>query len=222
MKKSYLLVTACLMLALALSPMTALAETMYVDTSNGGAVNMREGPSTDDNVVTSVGYGEPVEVLEWLLGGPWVHVNYNGYYGYIMARYLSQNPPGPMPGPLPWPTMNPVPAPTVRPTARPNPNPKPSNNTLEKTLSDMFAAFHTVQYQAVVVPSTPTTYVNMRWAPSKSAPVRSQYWAGTILEVLTENGTWSEVRDPNTGFHGFLMTNFLSPAGEGAVGGSDS
>lgn len=222
MKKSYFIVALCLMLALA--PLTALAETMYVNTPNGGSVNMRTGPSSDDPVMTSIPYAEPVQVIEWLLGGSYVNVSYNGYYGYVNVRYLSEYEP-PAPGPLP--TF--VPAPTVRPTraptARPNPKPTATHNNnsggLEATLNSMFAGFVNTSYEVVVVPSTPTTYVNLRWAPSKSAPVRSQYWANQQLTVVSENGAWCELYDPQTGIHGFMMSNFVSPINYGVVG-SDS
>lgn len=216
MKKSYLLVALCLLLAL--SPLTAMAETMYVVTPNGGGVNMREGPSTDYDVVTSVGFGEAVELLDMMPGSSWATVNYNGYYGYILIRYLSDYIP-PVPAPTYWPTYQPYPTP--RPTSRPNPkpNPKPNDGSLERTLSNMFAGFVSNKYDVIVVPSTPTTYVNLRWAPSKSAPVRSQYWAGTSLQVLSQNGEWSEVYDPQTGMHGFMMTSFLTPGGVGMSAG---
>lgn len=218
MKKTYLLVTICLLLALL--PLTAMAETLYVNTPNGGSVNLREGPSSDDAILTSVPFGAAVEVIDYLLGGTYVNVNYNGYYGFISQRYLTDY--QPMPGPLPTYVPAPTVRPTVRPTARPNnPTAKPHNNTLEGELNAMFAGFVASAYEAQVVPSTPTTYVNLRWAPSKSAPVRSQFWAGTTLHVISENGAWSEVYDVQNNIHGFMMTNFLKPVSYG-VDGSDS
>lgn len=227
-KKTSLLIALCLVIALV--PMVAMAETMYVDTPNGGNLTMRTGPSTDYDAMTSIPYGAPVQIIEYLMGGSFVNVSYNGYYGYVMLRYLSEYQPmpgpvypteAPMPGPV-YPTYapNPTARPTVKPTAKPTS--KPSNNTsnLEKTLSEMFAGFTPTSYEAVVKPSTPTTYVNLRWAPSKSGPVRTQYWAGTQLKVLSDNGTWSEVYDAATGIHGYMMNTFLQPVSYGA--GSDS
>lgn len=216
MKKRTFLVALCLVVALL--PLTAMAETMYVVTSNGGGVNLREGPSTDDAVLVTVPYGAAVDVINTLVGSSWVNVNYNGYFGYIMWRYLSEYPPSPDP----IPTF--VPAPTARPTHRPTarPNPTHASDSLEKILQGLYAGFVTTSYTAVVVPSTPTTYVNLRWAPSKSAPVRNQYWAGATLQVLSENGTWAEVYDALNGIHGFMMSSFLKPDAVGIIGGSDS
>lgn len=219
MKRTAILVLAMLLLVV---PLTALAETMYVNTPNGGSVNLRVGPSADDEVLTSVGYGEPVQVIEMLLGSNWVNVSYNGYYGYISMRYLSDYPPSPVPTFVPAPTQRPTSAPTARPSKAPSPTAKPSGETtLEKALAQMFTGFTTTAYDVKVVPSTPTTYVNMRWAPSKSAPVRAQYWADSVLHVISTNGTWSEVYDEATNTYGFIMSNFLRPVAVGADG-SDS
>lgn len=208
MKKSMGFVLAAL-LAVGM-PLMALAETMYVNTPNGGSVNMRSGPSADDPVVTSIPYGAGVEILEYLYGSGWINAAYDGYYGYIASRYLTEYPPVPNP---PWPTFAPA------PTARPNPT-HSGNGSLEKTLAEMYKGFNVSSFDAVVVPSTPTTYVNLRWAPSKSAPVRAQYWAGSTLHVISENGSWAEVYDPVSSRYGFMMKNFLSPNGVGGGLGS--
>lgn len=229
MKKKLSMAIVCLLLVT--MPMMALAEVMYVNTPNGGSVNLRSGPSADSDALTSVGYGEAVNLLDFLDGSAWANVSYNGYYGYIAWRYLSDYPPmpGPIPTYVPAPTYIPVPtyvpAPTTRPTSRPNPTAKPSGggSSLENTLAQLFAGLVSTQYDATVVPSTPTTYVNLRWAPSKSAPVRAQYWAGSSLQVLSEGNGWSEVFDPLTNTHGFMMTSFLTPVNRvGGGSGSDS
>lgn len=204
---------------LMLTPALALAETMYVATSNGGNVNLRSGPSTDDEILTSIAFGQPVEVIEMLPGSSWVNVSYNGNYGYIMMRYLSYE------EPVPPPVPNPNPGPDPTPTPRPNPNPKPTAKPVDtnaKYLSELFSGFLPAVFDAVVVPSTPTTYVNLRWAPTKSAPVRGQYWAGTTLQVLSQNHSWSEVYDPQTGTYGYMMSSFLRPVsyGDGVGAGS--
>lgn len=133
--------------------------------------------------------------------------------------YVPTNPPAPTYVPT-----NP-PAPTYAPTAPPYPNPPPNpipypdggETYLEAALSEIFSGFATTGYGALVVPSTPSTYVNLRWAPTESAPVRAQYWAGATLTVLTQNGTWSEVFDYETSTHGFMMSEFLTPFyGQGA------
>lgn len=215
MKKVVGLILAVCMLALV--PMLALAETMYVNTPNGGGVNVRSGPSADYDAIGYAAFGEAVDVLEVVFGSSFVNVNANGVYGYIALRYLSYD--RPMPGPLP--TYVPAPTKHPNPTQRPSPTKQPSGgSSLEKTLASMFAGFQAKGYEAVVVPSTPTNFVNLRWGPSKSAPVRSQYWAGNTVQVISENGEWAEVYDATNNVHGFMMKRFLKPSTLGS--GSDS
>lgn len=196
--KKILSLMLCLMV-LFLMPLAAMAETRYVVTSNGSGVHLRSGPSTDDDVLETVGYGQPVELLEMMPGSPWANVSHNGYYGYMMLRFLSDTKPTPNPDPVP------------------NPTRKPSGDI---DLTKLFSGFRPIQYDAVVVPSTPTTFVNMRWAPTKGAPVRAQYYAGAVLQVKSSNGTWSEVYDAERDMNGFMMSNFLRPANVGDGMGS--
>ena len=90
-KKIALLMIALLCLLL---PACASAYTMYVKTSNGGAVNVRLKPSTDSESVGKLNYGSAVEVLQ--NEGSWTVVNWQGYSQpcYIQSRYLVSEYPG--------------------------------------------------------------------------------------------------------------------------------
>ena len=56
----------------------------------------------------------------------------------------------------------------------------------------------------------PSGYVNMRWAPSKSTSVHEVYYAGDMLQVIADNGTWCQVYDTSRNICGFMMKQFLT------------
>lgn len=198
MKKIISLVL-CFMFVLML-PLGALAQDkMYVVSKNGKGVNLRQGPSSKDAILVTVPYGKQVVIVELLAGSSWANVEYEGHYGYMMMRYLTYDKPGPKPNPDPSPTKN------------------PDGGDEAKLLKKVFKGFEAQSYNAMVVPSTPTNFVNMRWAPTTSAPVRAQFWAGNVVQVLSKNGSWSEIYDASSNTHGFMMSKFLSKV-EIAVG----
>ncbi|HPS82219.1 MAG TPA: hypothetical protein PLP25_10235, partial [Candidatus Limiplasma sp.] len=65
-------------------------------------------------------------------------------------------------------------------------------------------------YTATVRPSSPGGFVHLRWAPSKSQPVQSDYYNGSELVVISQNGTWCQVYDELNESSGFMMAEFLS------------
>ena len=124
----------------------------------------------------------------------WYSVTYNGYTGYSMARYFVGGTPTPVPTLCPAPTVPPMPTPTY--SVFPN---------------DIFYGFQPVYYVALVRPSNPAGYVNLRWAPSLQAEVRTHYYANTALTVMSQNALWCQVLDENGHVMGFMMRQFLSP-----------
>lgn len=62
--------------------------TGYVTASN---LNLREGPSTGDDVVTSVGWGTRITVYS--VSNGWAYVYADGEYGYVAANYVSDTAP---------------------------------------------------------------------------------------------------------------------------------
>ena len=207
MKRTIWVTSVCVLaLVLTLIAGTALAETMYVNTPNGGNVNLREGPGSEYDVLCHVGFGKAVNVIEMLAGSSWVNCSYDGNYGYISMRYLSYNKP-----------VKPTARPTSRVTARPTSKPV--------TDESIYANFVDERYVASVKPSTPTGFVHMRWAPTKSAPVAKDYVNGQTLYVLKANANWCQVFDPDTMTFGYMMRSFInytSPLGDGVIAGSDS
>lgn len=58
---------------------------------SGGAVNFREGPSSSSNVITVLGRGTALALVED--GDTWIKAVYNGYTGYISSDYVTYEAP---------------------------------------------------------------------------------------------------------------------------------
>lgn len=172
-------------------PTGPVTKTMYVVSHNGDGVHMRTAPTINDegNIIMTVPYGAQVGVMTVMADIPWATIEYNGQVGYMMMDYLSNHEPEPG-----------------------NASSGESNGRADETsLEGMFADFQRDGYDAIVVPAQGETYVNMRWAPTLSAPVRTTYNANATLWVSSDNGTWSEVYDANQDIHGFMESVFLQP-----------
>ncbi len=178
-----ILFTLVLILGMAVTS-SALAATMYVYTSNGKSLNVRDYPSKDGNIITTLAYGASVEVDQGFVGGAWARVYTSHGEGYCMYRYLTDSKPGPKP----------------KPTTTPKPTSK----------SNLYTGFYDTYYEASVRPSSPGGFVHMRWAPSKSQPIHRDYYNGETLIVLASNGEWAQVYDAANNKSGFMMTAFLS------------
>ena len=70
-----------------------MIHTMLVDTPNGGPLNMREQPTKNTGILTTIPNGTPVGVVDET--GDWKKLDYNGMDGWVMAAYLKE--PGPDP-----------------------------------------------------------------------------------------------------------------------------
>ncbi|MDD3410740.1 MAG: SH3 domain-containing protein [Eubacteriales bacterium] len=182
MKKRAFTLLLVLALLTACIPLSASALTasMYVYTSNGKSLNMRSYPSMDADIVTTLPYGAIVDVYSGW-DETWAHCSYNGVDGYCKTRYLTAS----VPGVRPSPTSSPVSA-------------------------GLYDNFETCDFYATVRPSNPGGFVHMRWAPSKNQPIHSDYYYGSTLHVIADNGTWCQVIDESGNVAGFMMKAFLS------------
>ncbi|MEG1470830.1 MAG: SH3 domain-containing protein [Clostridia bacterium] len=194
-KRAWSFFFAVVLLATMAFPFSALAldmDDMYVYTSNGKPLNLRSAPITHaDNRVASIPYGAEVSIYEFVNKGTWAYVNYRGDMGYVMSRYLVAH----------------------KPNAKPTP--KPAAPTTDAGVVS-FKNFAQVSYYALVRPSAPGGYVNLRWAPSKSMAVYDKMYDGQKLEVIAQNATWAQVRNVDTEAVGFIMRSFLTEMGDGA------
>ena len=84
MKKILLLV-----LFLTLGFRVLLAQSMYVNSSNG--LNLRKGPGTNYRTVSNIPNGREVDVVD--TDGDWVKVEYQGKTGFVSKQYLSEEKP---------------------------------------------------------------------------------------------------------------------------------
>jgi uncharacterized protein YraI len=193
MKKRILIALILVLLLVSMLPImgaSALIGPQYVSTSNGKGLNMRSGPSKDFSVVTTIPYGAMMDSTDYY-DSAWSYVTYKGFAGYVMSRYLSSTPP----------------------TSKPSPTPTPSPSD-----GISYKSFEKADYHVTVRPSTPSGFVNLRWAPSKSVQVYTIFYAGSLLHVLSQDKTWAQVIDESTGTCGFMMRNFLTDAGDGSGG----
>lgn len=74
---------------------------------------------------------------------------------------------------------------------------------------DPYKDFKAVNDMAEVQPTSPTGFVNLRWAPSLEASVQTIYYAGEKLRVLATDGIWSQVYNETTHVCGFMMNIYL-------------
>ena len=195
MKKRVLCVLVLVLMLTSLIPLmsaSALIGPQYVSTSNGKGVHMRTGPSKNNEVIITIPYGAQVDSYEYY-NNSWGYVSYNGYYGYCMSRYFSSTKP----------SYNPSPSPTKKPSGG-------GSSSLN------FKNFVKTNYYVTVRPSTPSGFVNLRWAPSKADAIQGTYYAGYALHVLAQDGTWAQVYDEQTDTCGFMMRSFLSETAVGA------
>lgn len=165
---------------------TALAGTMYVNRANHKSINLYNG---NDEVICTIPYRAAVEThSRSRIDSERMEVGYKGHWGWVYSRYLSS-------------------------TRPPQANQQKNNNSSSKnntTNTNVFSGMKTVNHYMVTVrPSTPTSYVNLRWAPSKDAKIRTTRYNGDMLRVIAENKSWAQVIDDSTGECGFMMKSFL-------------
>jgi uncharacterized protein YgiM (DUF1202 family) len=173
--------------------------TMYVYTSNGKALNLRQQPSTDSPILAKIPFGAAVEVYQ-PFNSTWYSIGYNGFTGYVMSHYLVASPPGP------------------KPTAKPSPTAAP-DNTLSNSMYDGFTA---VYYQAEVRPNASSGHVNLRWGPSLYADIHGRYYMNDVLTIMSQNNTWCQVLDETNHVMGFIMRKFLAQYQGNGIYGSDA
>lgn len=85
---------------------------------------------------------------------------------------------------------------------------KPKGTGTSSSTGDSYASFVSADYDVTVNPTRLTGFVNMRWAPDKSARVQAKYYLGTELHVIAESKNWLQVIDKETNACGFMMKRF--------------
>lgn len=187
-KKIWALLLAMMLAMLAVVP-AAMANTIssrYVKAPSGNSVHMRSGPATSYDILLDVPCGDVVETYSEMknpAGESWTEIGYNGTTGWMMTRYLSKTKQSSSSG---------------------------SSTSTSSDMSAIFKNFQDVGVTADILPSTPGNFVNMRWAPSKSAPVQARYYEGQQVYVLKANRSWCQVYDAENNRCGFIMRSLLN------------
>ena len=205
MKKRLIALLMVLMLAAGLIP-AALAEDntpmdsegyYYVYTENGKGLNVRDTPGGD--VVGSLKYGTKIYCYYRDGGNGWALIDftydkpgygYGTYAAFISSRYLRKS----------------------KPPAIPSSGSSSSSGSADfaaEVNAEFRSAKKVTPFSVTVRPTRASGWVNMRWAPSKSAEVMATYKQNATLLVIKETNNWYQVEDQDTGDVGFISKQFV-------------
>ena len=192
MRKRILVFALAMLLILAVST-SALAATRWIKTGNGKPAAGREGPSRDYALLTYLGYGTQVNT---------VGKSQNGYTpvqmpggsdtAYVLTKFLVKSVPGPF-----------------VPSEASGSSSSSSAGLQSSIVNEVNAAGGVTPYEISTYHKRASGLVNMRWAPSEKAKLIHSYPAGERLTVLAELKNWYQVQDPETGWVGFIRSDFL-------------
>lgn len=188
-KRLFALALTIMMLSLMIAPTIASAVTWtaYVAPANGKTLNLRTRPDKDAPIILRIPYAASVTILN-KYGSVWMEVNYKGSVGFVMQRYLSYS----------------------KPANKPTPKPAPAP---EASLSSLYKGFTRTSYFVTLRPTVPGGFGHMRWAPTTKATIIRDFYQDDVLEVIAQNNTWAQVRDPNSGTTGFMSLAILTSVG---------
>ena len=207
MKKRLIALLMVLVLAAGLIP-AALAEDdtpmasegyYYVYTENGKSLYVRSTPGGE--IVGSLKYGTKIYCYYRDGGNGWALIDYyynNPGYGYgtyaayISSRYLRKNNP---------------------PARNSGSSSSSSSSASADVAAEIDAEFKSAKkvtpFVVTVRPTRASGWVNLRWAPSKSAQLMATYKQNEKLLVIKETNNWYQVEDQDTGDVGFINKQFV-------------
>ena len=207
MKKRLIALLMVLVLAAGLIP-AAIAEDdtpmasegyYYVYTENGKNLYVRSTPGGE--IVGSLKYGTKIYCYYRDGGNGWALIDYyynNPGYGYgtyaayISSRYLRKNKP---------------------PARNSGSSSSSSSSASADVAAEIDAEFKSAKkvtpFIVTVRPTRASGWVNLRWAPSKSAELMATYKQNEKLLVIKETNNWYQVEDQDTGDVGFINKQFV-------------
>ncbi len=199
-KRLLCVLSAVLLLVLSVLP-AATAETniFYVDTQNGKSLNVRLAPSLNAQKVGSLAYGKQVDVLYFQ--GEWACIYYHWSEGgisgdecYVMKKFLSLTKPASRSS-------------SSTPTGK-----APATTGDMGVMNQEFNSLQLVNYSFTISsrPVRTSGFVNLRWAPSEYAAIATICYYGHQLTVLATTTNWYQVKDPVTGYIGFIMKKYTT------------
>jgi len=227
-------VALVLALMLCLAPLAALGNGVHGTVTSTRALNLRDGPGTNARILTSFPRGTWVQVLETT--GNWHKVQVDNWVGYMSANFISLGN-----------TNTATDAKVSGATGFINLRASASltatvlatypNGTAVKILArvggfyqvqvgqqtgfmvDYLVRVDNVRVEAHgVIRTANGGNVNIRTAPSMSAPVIQSFPPGQRVEILQRGSGWHKVRC--AGVTGYMHAGFLSIGGSGGSGGS--
>ncbi len=156
---------------------------MYVDTANGGPLNVRSTPdATKNNLIGQYNYGDAVTVTGALKNG-WYSIRFRNGTGYVMAKFL---------------TVNRISEEAIQ------------KKGIERQLNNYKTVAH---FTIVARPTHPATgWVNFRTNPGTSAGRITMLKDGQKLTVIGETLDWYKAIDSVTGQVGYVMKAFVAKA----------
>ena len=207
MKKRLIALLTVLVLAVSVMIPAAFAEDdtpsntagyYYVYTENGKGLNVRA--TAGGEIVGSLKYGTRIYCYYRDGGNGWALIDYSynmpgvGYGTYacfVSSRYLRKS----------------------KPPARPGSDSSAQSAAATDTATEINAEFRSAKnvnpFSVTVRPSRASGWVNLRWAPSKSAEIMATYKANQKLLVIKELNNWYQVEDQDTGDVGFISKQFV-------------
>ena len=207
MKKRLIALLMVLVLAAGLIP-AAIAEDdtpmasegyYYVYTENGKNLYVRSTPGGE--IVGSLKYGTKIYCYYRDGGNGWALIDYyynNPGYGYgtyaayISSRYLRKNKP---------------------PARNSGSSSSSSSSASVDVAAEIDAEFKSAKkvtpFVVTVRPTRASGWVNLHWAPSKSAQLMATYKQNEKLLVIKETNNWYQVEDQDTGDVGFINKQFV-------------
>ena len=189
-KRALILVTV---LALALTACSAaFAETKWIKTHNGKPANARSEPDINSTWVGDFPYGSKVYTMGTAPVNGYTELS-NGGGMWVLTRFLVSSPPAPyVPG---------------------SDSGKGSSSSDGNAQSAIYGEFRAARwvtpYNVFTCHNRSSGVINMRYAPSKNAPLIESYKPGEPLTVICEMKDWIEVQDPETGKVGYIRHDFL-------------
>ena len=192
MRKRILVSVLAMLLILAVSS-SALAATRWIKTGNGKPAAGREGPSRDYTLITYIAYGTEINTVGKSENG-YTPVQLPGGSDtvYVLTKFLVKSHPG-----------------KYNPSENPGSGSSTSAGLQSSVVSEFNAAKFVTPYDVVTYHKRASGMINMRWAPNEKAKLIHSYPAGDKLTVLAELKNWYQVQDPETGWVGFIRSDFL-------------
>ena len=198
MLKRTLILMTVLVLALTASA-AAFADTMWIKTGNGKPANARSAPSKDSDWVGEFPYGSMVYTMGTAPINGYTELS-NGGGMWVLTKFLVSSQPAPY---VPGTDSGSSGGRSVIPSS------SDGNGSLSAIYNEFKAARWVTPYDVVTWHNRSSGIINMRYAPSKNAPLVNSYKPGETLQVLCEMKDWYEVQDPDTGRIGFIRYDFL-------------